>query len=79
MQSAPALQEHATRFDEPVRSLLRTKGRVVWSIGPEDTVFRAIELMSEKQIGCQNRRRYSPPGVSGPTWVSSVSSSGALR
>jgi len=52
MQSAPALQEHATRFDEPVRSLLRTKGRVVWSIGPEDTVFRAIELMSEKQIGC---------------------------
>ena len=52
MQSAPALQEHAIRFDEPVRSLLRTKGRVVWSIGPEDTVFRAIELMSEKQIGC---------------------------
>jgi CBS domain-containing protein len=52
MQSAPALQESASRFDEPVRSLLRTKGRVVWSIGPEDTVFRAIELMSEKQIGC---------------------------
>jgi CBS domain-containing protein len=52
MQSAPALQEYAIRFDEPVRSLLRTKGRVVWSIGPEDTVFRAIELMSEKQIGC---------------------------
>jgi CBS domain-containing protein len=52
MQSAPALQEHATRFDEPVRSLLRSKGKAVWSIGPEDTVFRAIELMSEKQIGC---------------------------
>ena len=52
MQSAPALQENAIRFDEPVRSLLRPKGRVIWSIGPDDTVFRAIELMSEKQIGC---------------------------
>jgi CBS domain-containing protein len=52
MQSAPALQETAARFDEPVRSLLRTKSPAVWSIGPEDTVFRAIELMSEKQIGC---------------------------
>lgn len=52
MQSAPALQENAIRFDEPVRSLLRPKGRVLWSIGPDDTVFRAIELMSEKQIGC---------------------------
>jgi len=52
MQSAPALQENAIRFDEPVRSLLRTKGRVIWSIGPEETVYRAIELMSEKGIGC---------------------------
>ncbi len=53
MQPTPALHENATRFDEPVRSLLRTKGRnQVWSIGPEETVFRAIELMSEKQIGC---------------------------
>ncbi len=52
MQSAPAVHEYAARFDEPVRSLLRTKGRNVWSIGPDETVFRAIELMSEKQIGC---------------------------
>ena len=52
MQSAPALQEYAIRFDEPVRSLLRTKGRVIWSIGPEESVFQAIALMSEKQIGC---------------------------
>ena len=52
MQSAPAVQEYAARFDEPVRSLLRTKARNVWSIGPDETVFRAIELMSEKQIGC---------------------------
>jgi signal-transduction protein with cAMP-binding, CBS, and nucleotidyltransferase domain len=52
MQPAPVLQENAIRFDEPVRSLLRTKGRVIWSIGPEETVYQAIELMSEKQIGC---------------------------
>ncbi len=52
MQSAPAVHEYAVRFDEPVRSLLRTKGRNVSTIGPDETVFRAIELMSEKQIGC---------------------------
>ena len=52
MQPAPALQEYAARFDEPVRSLLRNKSRAIWSIGPEETVFRAIEIMSEKQIGC---------------------------
>ena len=52
MQPAPALQEYAARFDEPVRSLLRAKAHVIWSIGPEETVFRAIEIMSEKQIGC---------------------------
>jgi|SRR5689334_11596275 len=52
MQSAPAVHEYAVRFDEPVRSLLRTKGRNIWSIGPDETVYRAIEIMSEKQIGC---------------------------
>jgi CBS domain-containing protein len=52
MQSAPALHEYATRFDEPVRSLLRAKSRAIWSIGPEDTVYQAIEIMSERQIGC---------------------------
>ena len=52
MHPAPALQEYAARFDEPVRALLRTKARVIWSIGPEETVFRAIEIMSEKQVGC---------------------------
>ncbi|MCU1339164.1 MAG: hrp [Bryobacterales bacterium] len=53
MQSAPALQESNIRFDEPVRSLLRNKGRnQVWHITPEETVYRAIEIMSERQIGC---------------------------
>ena len=53
MQSAPALQEHAARFDEPVRSLLRMKGKnPVWSVTPDETVYHAIEMMSERQIGC---------------------------
>jgi CBS domain-containing protein len=52
MQSAPALQETAFRFDEPVRSLLKLKAHVVWSVSPEATVFSALQLMSEKQIGC---------------------------
>jgi len=53
MQPAPAVQESTIRFDEPVRSLLRTKGRnQIWSITPDETVYRAIELMSERQIGC---------------------------
>jgi CBS domain-containing protein len=53
MQSAPALQEHASRFDEPVRSLLRMKGKnPVWSVTPDETVYHAIEMMSERQVGC---------------------------
>ena len=53
MQPAPALQENAIRFDEPVRSMLRLKGKnQVWSITPDETVYRAIETMSERQIGC---------------------------
>ena len=40
MQPAPALHENAIRFDEPVRSLLRTKGRnQVWSIGSGGNCF----------------------------------------
>jgi CBS domain-containing protein len=53
MQSETALQEYASRFDEPVRSLLRAKVRnQVWSITPEESVYRAIEIMSERQVGC---------------------------
>jgi len=52
MRAATALKESTLRFEDPVRSLL-SKKRVptVWSIGPEASVFQAIETMSEKQIG----------------------------
>lgn len=34
-----------------VRQLLQAKGSAVWSVGPDDTVFAALELMAEKNIG----------------------------
>ncbi len=35
----------------PVSALLHHKGSVVWSISPEATVFEAIKLMADKNIG----------------------------
>ena len=34
-----------------VSEILRRKGSKVWTIGPEDTVLAALELMAEKRIG----------------------------
>jgi CBS domain-containing protein len=36
---------------DTVHKLLETKGREVWSVGPEASVFEAIELMAEKGCG----------------------------
>ena len=35
----------------PVSSLLHHKGSAVWHIAPEASVFDAIKLMAEKNIG----------------------------
>ncbi len=35
----------------PVSSLLHHKGSVVWSVSPDSSVFDAIKLMAEKNIG----------------------------
>ncbi len=35
----------------PVSSLLQHKGPALWSVAPEATVFDAIKLMAEKNIG----------------------------
>ncbi len=51
MQVRDALSESKIRFDEPLSSLLSQKGRTVWSISPEATVYEAIERMSENNIG----------------------------
>lgn len=34
-----------------VNDILRTKGHDVWSIGPDASVYDAIQLMTEKKIG----------------------------
>ena len=43
--------ESKIHFDEPISLLLSQKGRAVWSISPEATVYEAIERMSEINIG----------------------------
>ena len=35
----------------PVSSLLHHKGSTVWSVSPESSVFEAIKLMADKNIG----------------------------
>jgi CBS domain-containing protein len=52
MQVAFALREPSVRFDEPVRSVLRQKSPVIFSISPDATVYEAIHQMSERHVGC---------------------------
>lgn len=35
----------------PVRQILQLKGDLVWTISPDQTVFEALRLMAEKDIG----------------------------
>jgi len=39
------------RLNHTVSSILRTKGNQVWSISPERSVFEAIEMMADKEVG----------------------------
>jgi len=34
-----------------IEELLRTKGHEIWSISPQATVYRALEMMSDKGVG----------------------------
>jgi CBS domain-containing protein len=34
-----------------VKDILETKGRDFWSVGPETSVYDAIKLMAEKEVG----------------------------
>jgi len=36
---------------ENLRHILKHKGSSVWSIGPDETVYRALQMMAEKEIG----------------------------
>jgi CBS domain-containing protein len=35
-----------------IRDVLRHKGSQVWTIGPSDTVYAAIERMEDRRVGC---------------------------
>jgi CBS domain-containing protein len=39
------------KFSVPIGSLLDHKGKTLWSISPDATVFEAIKLMADKNIG----------------------------
>jgi CBS domain-containing protein len=39
------------KFTIPISSLLHHKGKALWSISPDATVFEAIKLMADKNIG----------------------------
>tara|TARA_B100000315_G_scaffold178338_1_gene166997 strand:+ start:34 stop:468 length:435 start_codon:yes stop_codon:yes gene_type:complete len=34
-----------------IAQLLKTKGDQIWSVKPKKTIFKALEIMSEKEIG----------------------------
>jgi len=34
-----------------IKDVLKMKGNDIWSIGPDETVYKALEIMAEKDIG----------------------------
>lgn len=52
MQATATLRETSIRYDEPVRSLLRQKETPLWTISADATVFEALQIMSDRHIGC---------------------------
>jgi CBS domain-containing protein len=41
------------KFSVPISSVLHHKSKALWSITPEATVFEAVKLMAEKNIGAR--------------------------
>ena len=41
----------AMKFVDPVRNILKYKRGEIWSVGPDLSVYEAIEMMAEKRIG----------------------------
>ena len=43
--------DHRVELSDSIASLLRHKGNAVWAVQPGDSVYRAIEMMSDRQVG----------------------------
>ena len=39
------------KLETKIRVLLNRKGGQVWSVGPEDSVYQAVEMMADKGVG----------------------------
>ena len=48
---SPLLLESAMNASGTIAEILHAKGHAIWSILPETTVFDAIQLMAEKNVG----------------------------
>src|SRR5262249_36978669 len=51
MQAATVSADPRLRLDEPAKWILHHKGRAVWSISPDATVYDAIREMSDRHVG----------------------------
>ncbi len=49
--AAPEAVHPAMHLSGTVDSILHHKGHAVWSVAPDDTVFDAIKLMADKNVG----------------------------
>jgi len=43
--------EERIQLGDTIEAIVQKKGTRVWSVAPDDSVYRAIEMMAEKQIG----------------------------
>src|SRR5689334_11442611 len=43
--------ERAVQVHDSVREILKRKGNEVWSIAPDSSVYRAIEMMADRHVG----------------------------
>jgi CBS domain-containing protein len=51
LQKTPKKEEQLMEITTTIGSILNRKGSNVWSVSPNDTVFEAISIMAEKNVG----------------------------
>jgi CBS domain-containing protein len=51
LHKTPKKEEQLMEITTTIGSILNRKGSNVWSVSPNDTVFEAISIMAEKNVG----------------------------